>query len=439
MSKKYIMMCNMVAWKEGDEYVFEDGSKAYKFPDNDRRFKNYTLIPSWVVEGLVDTHYTTFGIKGNKIYVEGIGYIARDSFCTTMMQYKCNNGIKATDIKPLFNVEIFNKRTFYYWGYLPCRIKDIGQSKGIFVEFIDSGKECRCRKQDLFEYTEYSDIVESLGSVYKIKEIFLPKNRNTQMSVKFIAEDGREFISSGQRLFNKSFYPDDIYKAATSCSIRLKKYFYSGKAWYVDSVFGTLTHEKFIKKCEEYKVVRGTFGNKVFLSENGIRYRTLGYNVIQYKKGTLAYDAVIGHTTKFRNIKDIDIFLDSVTISKFTRSIVSKEDSINRLRHEWAMSIVGLPFKITGTKYSGKKTLYEIMFENGDKIYATWHRVKMYKVCPSFLRLGGKLCDICYYGDIEIRSLYFDYKDNIYCLLSGGNEILKVDRDGNFIGRLENE
>ena len=54
------MFCNLIAWKEGNDYVFEDGSKAYTFLDNDERFNNYTLMPDWVVEGLVGTPFSQF-------------------------------------------------------------------------------------------------------------------------------------------------------------------------------------------------------------------------------------------------------------------------------------------------------------------------------------------------------------------------------------------
>lgn len=82
------MMCNMVAWKEGDEYVFEDGSKAYKFPDNDTRFINFELIPDWVVEGLMGTPFRRFGFKNGKIYIVQLGVFTRSEFELEIYKYK---------------------------------------------------------------------------------------------------------------------------------------------------------------------------------------------------------------------------------------------------------------------------------------------------------------------------------------------------------------
>ena len=85
------MLCNLIAWKEGDEYVFEDGSKAYKFPDNDKRFKNFELIPDWVVEGLVGTPFRQFGFKSGKLYIAQLGVFTRSEFESEISKYKVEN------------------------------------------------------------------------------------------------------------------------------------------------------------------------------------------------------------------------------------------------------------------------------------------------------------------------------------------------------------
>ena len=73
MSDKHLMFCNLIAWKEGNDYVFEDGSKAYPFLDNDERFNNYTLMPDWVVEGLVGTPFYQFVFMYSNHSVKSFG------------------------------------------------------------------------------------------------------------------------------------------------------------------------------------------------------------------------------------------------------------------------------------------------------------------------------------------------------------------------------
>ena len=88
MSEKHLMFCNLIAWKEGNDYVFEDGSKAYTFLDNDERFNNYTLMPDWVVEGLTDTPFNRFGFRSNKIHVQALGVFTRKEFEQEIVKYK---------------------------------------------------------------------------------------------------------------------------------------------------------------------------------------------------------------------------------------------------------------------------------------------------------------------------------------------------------------
>ena len=88
MSERHLMFCNLIAWKEGDEYVFEDGSKAYPYPDNDKRFDKFMLIPDWVVKGLTDTPFRYFGFKSGRIHIKQLGVFTREEFEREIVKYK---------------------------------------------------------------------------------------------------------------------------------------------------------------------------------------------------------------------------------------------------------------------------------------------------------------------------------------------------------------
>lgn len=88
MSEKHLMLCNLIAWKEGDGYVFEDGSKAYPYSDNDKRFNKFMLIPDWVVRGLEDTPFNYFGFKTGKIHIRQLGVFTREEFEREIIKYK---------------------------------------------------------------------------------------------------------------------------------------------------------------------------------------------------------------------------------------------------------------------------------------------------------------------------------------------------------------
>lgn len=229
MSEKHLMLCNLIAWKEGNDYVFEDGSKAYKFTDNNRRFSNCNLYPEWVVNGLTGTPFRRFGFKDNKIHVQYLGVFTRSEFEREIVKYKEDklkeyigktirlldgNVAKITELRNYKFIVNIKGGKRYAWVHT----KDMLSGRYVLYSF---GMETVASTGEICERVEVDNNYDDAFIIYvKLNGEIVQKPagflfRNTSKSPCFATPDDIVPITSAYMYENRIFY----YKGFRQCKI----------------------------------------------------------------------------------------------------------------------------------------------------------------------------------------------------------------------------
>lgn len=534
MSEKHLMFCNMIAWKEGNDYIFEDGSKAYTFPDNEKRFDTFMLIPDWIVRGLEDTPFRFFGFKNGKIHIVNLGVFTRQEFEEELPKYKfgelqkfigktirLENGEEITlseyknfkfftdrgttkapewlhvkdvitgrnvlysfgtdlvaytgepyerveesfksirnrgqysvrigkevlllksgtlgytsgmaktikDILPIISEYMYRDRVLYYSDGRMCKIVEVvsatasTHSASFKVEFLNNKEVTVCKSRSLFRYGKGRAVKGMWVDAKVIDSYYNSEDKAVYNVVEFC--DGSTTLLRDFYVYQGRLCHSDVLLACRGIpGLRILSYRYENGKWYVSSDLGELERKEFINKADNYRRFLKSAIGKTFKTVDGHTY------IVE------SLDKVNGKCSKFlirfdngavRYYRPIEVYRGEVRCLNKNFTNGHKCGYILDKYKNWLDSEIGLKYKVVG-RFNNK--LYNVELSNGDNCTASLVRLKTGKILPSFMESikGGGY--IGKYKSSGILSIYFDFKEDLYFLLTADRDILYVSRDG---------
>lgn len=528
------MFCNMIAWKEGNDYIFEDGSKAYTFPDNEKRFDTFMLIPDWIVRGLEDTPFRFFGFKNGKIHIVNLGVFTRQEFEEELPKYKfgelqkfigktirLENGEEITlseyknfkfftdrgttkapewlhvkdvitgrnvlysfgtdlvaytgepyerveesfksirnrgqysvrigkevlllksgtlgytsgmaktikDILPIISEYMYRDRVLYYSDGRMCKIVEVvsatasTHSASFKVEFLNNKEVTVCKSRSLFRYGKGRAVKGMWVDAKVIDSYYNSEDKAVYNVVEFC--DGSTTLLRDFYVYQGRLCHSDVLLACRGIpGLRILSYRYENGKWYVSSDLGELERKEFINKADNYRRFLKSAIGKTFKTVDGHTY------IVE------SLDKVNGKCSKFlirfdngavRYYRPIEVYRGEVRCLNKNFTNGHKCGYILDKYKNWLDSEIGLKYKVVG-RFNNK--LYNVELSNGDNCTASLVRLKTGKILPSFMESikGGGY--IGKYKSSGILSIYFDFKEDLYFLLTADRDILHVSRDG---------
>ena len=534
------MFCNLIAWKEGDEYVFEDGSKAYPYPDNDKRFDKFMLIPDWVVKGLTDTPFRYFGFKSGRIHIKQLGVFTREEFEREIVKYKykklnkfigktirlengdkvvlesltgvkfetnkrskvgrkkiwlhvkdvvtkrntifsfgtelvANNGVpykridiqseavKKTldytvlvdgeikviavatlgynlaigldkrDIYPIISEYMYNDRVLYFNGIRRCKVKSIASAccsdsssvRTLIIEFLDNGETAKVSFLDIFRFVDEGWILKGRWVDVRVVDTFFDEiKRETYRTLEFC--DGSRTnlsvrcIRTGK---GRLCHSDVLDICRASNGVKILDYRYENGKWIVESNIGTFERGEFRKGVDDFEYFRENCVGKTLFTKNGYRY------VIENTehRGRQPYLVVRFDNGATKLCTAINAYTGNVS-SYYSKGVLNyrKNGILTETFKDWSDSKIGLKFRVL-TKEDRR---FKVELENEDIVYATRERILGGRPVPKFITLTTNNSYIGKYESYLLVSMYFDFKKDMYVLLTKERTILLVLRNG---------
>lgn len=528
------MFCNMIAWKEGNDYVFEDGSKAYTFPDNEKRFDTFMLIPDWIVRGLEDTPFRFFGFKNGKIHIVNLGVFTRQEFEEELPKYKfgelqkfigktirLENGEEVTlkeyknfkfftdrgttrapewlhvkdvitgrnvlysfgtdlvahtgepyerveesfksirnrgqysvrigkevlllksgtlgytsgmaktikDILPIISEYMYRDRVLYYSDGRMCKIVEVvnaiasTHSASFKVEFLNNKEVIVCKSRSLFRYGNGRTVKGMWVDAKVIDSYYNSEDKAVYNVVEFC--DGSTTLLRDFYVYKGRLCHSDVILACRGIpGLRILSYRYENGNWYVSSDLGELERKEFVKKADDYRRFLKSAIGKTFKTVDGHTYIVESLDKVNDKcsKFLIRFD-----NGAVRYYRPIEVYRGEVRCLNKNFTNKHKCGYILDKYKNWLDSEIGLKYKVVG-RFNNK--LYNVELSNGDNCTASLVRLKTGKILPSFMESikGGGY--IGKYKSSGILSIYFDFKEDLYFLLTADRNILYVSRDG---------
>ena len=433
MSERHLMFCNLIAWKEGDEYVFEDGSKAYPYPDNDKRFDRFMLIPDWVVKGLTDTPFRYFGFKNGKIYVKRLGIFTREEFESKIVKYKYEKLTieSEDDLFPIISEFMYSDRVFYSSEGREYKIKkaSVGfrQCGGFFtrfrISFLDTAEVVKSPAIDIFCSLE-GGMVSGRGTSARVVRSFLDKNDGQVYCVLEFCDGSITTIRRTSVRAGMLCHSEVLSACKDLIGVCIKAYNFKDDKWFVTSTFGTDEKSVFIEKAHAFRCFIEDAVGKTFKAPDECVY-TIVSKV--KRKGRIKFSIRLENGNEFY-YSPVDIYMNrlkpSMRSTKFTS--YSPKYVLDGYK-DWVPTKMGLYYRVIGLV---KGRLYTIELSNGDICTVNRARVKSGRVYPSLITREPTQAYVGRYKGTFISAIYFDFKEDLYVLLTRDRDILYVSRDG---------